>query len=241
MSNIVTNDLVGFKNMKIIQNKEYFNFSLDSVLLPNFIHFSKNTKRILDLCTGNAPIPLIMSTKTDAKIIGVELQKEIYDLAVESVRINNLSDQIEIINDDVNNIYDTFDSDSFDIVTCNPPYFKINAESLRNKNEIKTIARHEVHVNIEQILKIARKLLKNNGSLYIVHRSERIFEITNLMSKYNLEPKRVKLIYPKSNSDSNIFIIEARKNGKPGVKIEKPLIAHNNDGSYSEETLNCFK
>ena len=236
---IIINDLLNYSNLKIIQNKDYFNFSLDSVLLPNFVLLSPNTKNILDLCTGNAPIPLILSTKTKANIIGVEIQKEIYDLAKKSVKLNNIN-SISLINDDVKNITKKFETDSFDIITCNPPYFKCNENSILNDNDIKSIARHELKVNIEDIIRISKKLLKNGGSLNIVHRTDRLIEIIDLMKKNNLEPKRIQFIYPKKNNDSNIVLIDGRKNGKPGLKILKPLIVHNEDGSYTKEVLNLF-
>ena len=100
----VVNDLLGYKNFKIVQNDEWFVFSLDSVLLPNFVRLNKSDKAILDIGTGNAPIPLILSTKTDAIIYGIEIQKDVYDMAVESVNLNSCSNQIKLINDDVNNI-----------------------------------------------------------------------------------------------------------------------------------------
>lgn len=238
---IVVNDLLNYSNLKIVQNKDYFNFSLDSVLLPNFVHFNKKDLKILDICTGNAPIPLIMSTKCDSNIIGVEIQKEIYDLAVESVKLNNLEDRISLYNMDANEFAKNERSDSYDIITCNPPYFKINEETLKNEEIIKTNARHETLINIEQIAKIAKKLLKNNSSLFIVHRSDRFTEIINTLKNHNLETKRVRFIYPKDNMDSNMVLIEARKNGKPGLIVEKPLIAHNADGSYTKEVLDMFQ
>ena len=237
----VINDLVGFKNRKIVQNKEYFNFSLDSIMLPNFIHFNKSIKKVLDLCTGNAPIPLVISTKCDAEIIGVEIQKEIYDLAIESIKINNLEDKIQIINEDVNNLCNYFDSDSFDMITCNPPYFKLNERTLRNENEIKMNARHETLINIDQICNISKKLLKNNCPLYLVHRTDRLVEIFEALKKNNLEPKRIRFIYPKEDSKSNMVLVEARKNGNSGLIVENPLIAHNNDGSYTDEVLEMFQ
>lgn len=240
-SNVVINDLVGFKNLKIIQNKEYFNFSLDSVLLPNFIHFNKSINMIMDICTGNAPIPLIMSTKTNSKIIGVEIQDEIYDLAKKTVELNHLENQIQLIHDDANNLIDYYESDTFDIITCNPPYFRVNEKSLRNDNEVKCNARHETLINLEQIIKIARKLLKNKGSLYIVHRTERLSEIMYLMKRNNIEPKRVRFVYPKQGTESNIVLIEGKKDGNLGLKVETPLIAHNEDGSYSAEVLKMFE
>ena len=156
----VKNRLLNYTNMDIMQDTDYFNFSLDSVLLPNFVTLNKNTKNIIDFCTGNAPIPLILSTKTDAKIIGVELQKEIYDLAVESVEINNLQDRINIFNYDVKEIDKIFETESFDVITCNPPYFKYTENSNINKNDIKTLARHEITLNLNDIFKVAKKILK---------------------------------------------------------------------------------
>ena len=234
------NDLVGYKNLKIVQNNDWFKFSLESVLLPCFVIINKNTNNILDLCTGNAPIPLVLSTKTKAKIYGVEIQKDVYDLAKKSVDINDLSKQIEIINDDVKNISNKFESDTFDIITCNPPYFKDVDTSKKNDDIHKIIARHEVNLNMDDIAKVVRKLLKNDGKFYLVHRTERFLELTNLLMSYNIMPKRVRFIYPKEDSESNLFMLEAVKNGKVGLKLESPLYVHNNDGSYKDEILKMF-
>ena len=197
------NDLVNYKNIKIIQDKNYFNFSLDSVLLPNFVTLNPNTKMILDLCSGNLPIPLILSTKTNANIYAVELQQEIYYLAKETLKINNLENRITLYNDNAKNMTNKFETDTFDLITCNPPYFKYNNTSLINKNRVKSIARHEIEINIEDVIKISKKLLKNGGSLSIVHRTERLIEIIELMRKNNIEPKRIRFIYPKEKSNIN--------------------------------------
>lgn len=235
----IINDLLYYKDLKIVQNKNYFNFSLDSVLLPNFVIINPNTKKILDLCTGNAPIPLILSTKTKASIIGIEIQKEIYDLAIESIKINK-KDSIEIINKNAKDIINDYETDTFDIITCNPPYFKYTENSKINDNDQKTIARHEKYIKLEDILKISKKLLKNGGSLCMIHRTDRLIETIELFKKYNVEPKRIQLIYPKEDSESNLFLIDGRKNGNSGLKILKPLFIHNEDGSYREEVLEMF-
>ena len=234
------NDLVNYKNIKIIQDKNYFNFSLDSVLLPNFVTLNPNTKMILDLCSGNLPIPLILSTKTNANIYAVELQQEIYDLAKETLKINNLENRITLYNDNAKNMTNKFETDTFDLITCNPPYFKYCDTSLINDNIIKSIARHEIEINIEDIIKISKRLLKNGGSLSIVHRTERLIEIIELMRKNNIEPKRIRFIYPKENTESNLILIDGKKNGNPGLKILPPLVVHNNDESYTEEVLKMF-
>ena len=237
----VTNYLLGYKNLKIVQDNEMFNFSLDSVLLPNFVTINKNISKILDIGCGNAPIPLILSTKTKAEILGVEIQKSVYELACESIIINNKQDQIKIINQDINDFYKNEETDTYDIITCNPPFFKYIETSNINKNDYKTIARHEVTLNISQLFTIAKKLLKNNGVIAIVHRPERFVEIIEEMKKNNIEPKRVQFIYPKIDMEANIMLIEGTKNGKPGLKIMPPLYTHEKNGEYTETIKKYFE
>lgn len=237
----VTNYLLGYKNLKIVQDNEMFNFSLDSVLLPNFVTINKNISKILDIGCGNAPIPLILSTKTKAEILGVEIQKSVYELACESIMINNKQDQIKIINQDINDFYKNEETDTYDIITCNPPFFKYIETSNINKNDYKTIARHEVTLNISQLFTIAKKLLKNNGVIAIVHRPERFVEIIDEMKKNNIEPKRVQFIYPKIDMEANIMLIEGTKNGKPGLKIMPPLYTHEKNGEYTETIKKYFE
>ena len=237
----VINYLLGYKNLYIMQDNEMFHFSLDSVLLPNFITINKNTKKILDIGCGNAPIPLILSTKTDANIIGVEIQKDVYNLAKESVEYNKLSDKIEIINADINEYYKNIEVGSIDIITCNPPYFKYKKDSNINESEYKTIARHEVALNLEQLLSIGKILLKTNGIIGIVHRPERLVDIINEMKKNNIEPKKMQLVYPHKDEEANILLIEGRKNGKPGLKILPPLYSHKDDGNYTDEIKKFFE
>lgn len=233
----VKNYLLGYPNTYIMQDSEMFNFSLDSVLLPNFVTLNPTTNKILDIGTGNAPIPLILSKKTKAKIIGVEIQKDVYDLAVETVSINNLEEQIELINDDINNFYKKIESDTFDVITCNPPFFK-NVKL--NDSKYKTYARHEESLTLNQIFKVARKLLKNNGVIAIVNRPERLIDIITEMKNNNIEPKKMQLVYPYKEKNANILLIEGRKNGKPGLKILPPLYSHDNDGKYTEEIKKYF-
>ena len=236
-----TNYLLGYKNLKIIQDNEMFNFSLDSVLLPNFITINDSTKNILDIGTGNAPIPLILSQKTKAHITGIEIQKEVSNIAKKTIKLNNLENKINIINDNIKEDYKKATPEYYDIITCNPPYFEVKKTSKFNKNDYKTIARHEVTLKLEDILKIARKLLKNGGTLGLVHRPERLIDILTTMRNYNIEPKKIRLIYPGKNKESNILLIEGKKNGKKGLKILPPLYSHNQDGTYTEEIQKYFK
>lgn len=237
----VLNDLLEYNNLKIYQNTNMFSFSLDSVLLARFVIINKNVKKILDIGTGNAPIPLILSTLTNAKIVAIEIQKDVYDLARKNVIYNHLQDRIDLINGDINEQVKTWNTEMFDIITCNPPFFKVTENVKLNESEYKKIARHEIKLTLEQIIKISKKLLKNNGSLNIVHRPERLIEIITLMKNNGIEPKRIKLIYPKTGENANILLIEGVKMGKSGLKIEPPLIVHNIDGSYTDEVINLFK
>ena len=237
----VIHDLLNYNKLKIIQNSDWFNFSLDSVLLPNFVTLNKNIKNVLDFCTGNAPIPLILSTKTSAKIYGVEIQKEVYELARRSIELNGLEERINIINEDVKNLNNIFDTEYFDVITCNPPYFKVSNSNRKNINDIKTNARHEYLLNLEEIFIIAKKILKNNGVIAMVHRPERLVEIIEEMKKNNIEPKRLQFVYPIEEKEANIILIEGRKNGNPGLKILPPLFVHNKNGEYRKEILKMFE
>lgn len=236
----VKNRLLNFSDKIIYQNDDYFAFSLDSVLLANFVTIKLSDKKIIDFCTGNAPIPMLMSFRTKARIFGVELQNEIYSMGVQSVVENKMDNQIELFNMDVKCLDTKFGAESVDIVTCNPPYFKYKEDSLVNNNDIKTIARHEVKLDLDDVLKSAKYVLKNGGTFAMVHRPDRMIEIINLMQKYDIEPKKIRLVYPKIGKEANILLIEGIKNGKSGIKILSPLFTHNNDGSYVDEIRKMF-
>lgn len=236
----VINYLLGYENLKIYQNTDMFNFSLDSILLPNFVTLNKKTKKILDIGTGNAVIPIVLSTKTKANIDAVEIQKEVFDLGVKSIKLNNLDSQIKIYNDDIKEYYKNMESDIYDTITCNPPFFKMKETSRVNKMDYKTIARHEVKLNLDDIFIIAKKLLKNNGNIAIVHRTDRLIDIIETMKKNNIEPKKIRFIYPKLESESNILLIEGVKNGKPGIKILDPIYTHDDTGEYTKEIMEYF-
>lgn len=235
------NYLLGYENLKIYQNDEMFRFSIDSVLLPNFVTLRKNTKKILDIGTGNAVVPLILTNLTNATIDGVEIQKEVYNLGVDSVKYNSLEDKIHLYNIDVNEFYKHLQSDCYDIITCNPPFFKVNEQSIMNLSDYKKIARHEITLNLDDVFHVAKKLLKNNGNIAIVHRTERLVDIIETMKKYNIEPKKIQYVYSNLNSVSNILLIEGVKNGKPGVKVLNPLYIYDENGHYTTQILNYFK
>ena len=236
----VINYLLGYKNLKVYQDTDCFNFSLDSVLLANFATLNKSVKKILDIGTGNAVIPIILSTKTSSNIDAVEVQEKSFILGKKSIELNNLKEKINIINEDINDYYLRCETEIYDLIVCNPPFFRINENSKINDSEYKQIARHEIKLNLDQLFKVSKKLLKNGGLVSVVHRPERLIEIIESMKKHNIEPKKIQFVYPKVGTESNIVLIEGKKNGNSGLKILHPLITHNNDGSYTKEIEKYF-
>lgn len=233
-------DLLGYDGIKIIQRPDMFSFSLDSTLLADFVVVQPKTKRILDLGTGNAPIPLFLSLKTDADIVGVEIQEDVCDLARRSVELNHLEQRITILNRDINGIHKEFANGWFDIVTCNPPFFKYTETSNVNKHDYKTIARHEVLVTLDDIVKEAKRLLKTRASLYLVHRTERLIEIVETLRKHKFSLKRMRFVHPRQGQSSNMVLIEASNNGNTELELLEPLYVHEGD-AYAEEILRIFR
>ena len=237
---IVLNDLLDYQGLKIYQDTEMFSFSLDSVLLANFVTLNKNIKEILDIGSGNAVIPMILSTKTNANITGIEIQRESYELGSKSIKYNKLENRLNFINEDINEYKKNNSQEMFDVITCNPPYFKVCDTSNLNKNDYKTIARHEVKLNLSDLFKNASYLLKNKGNIAIVHRPERLIEIIEEMKNNKIEPKRIRFIYPGKGKEANILLIEGVKNGNPGLKLLPPLYSHDNN-EYTVEIQKYFK
>lgn len=241
MTTELIHDLLGYNGIKIIQRPDMFCFSLDSILLADFIQTTKKTKKIVDLGTGNAPIPLFLSLKTKAHIYGVEIQEDVYDLACRSVELNNLQDQITIINDDIKNCFNHFEPNTVDIVCSNPPYFKYLPTSNINKNDYLTFARHEVKITLSEMIQVASKLLYSGGSFFLVHRSERLHEIFNELTKNKLQVKLIRFIYQKTTSnDANMVLIKATKGARTGLKVLPPLYVYNDKNEYTDEILQIF-
>lgn len=241
MTVIVKNRLLNYGDAIIYQDVDWFKFSIDSVLLANFVTIRLRDKKIIDLCSGNAPIPMLLSFKTKSKIYGIELQKEVYDLGVRSIIENKMDSQIDFINGNIKDVGNLFCSDSFDVVVCNPPYFRVNKNSYLTENKIKRVARHEVEVNLSDIFSSAKYLLKTGGIFAMVHRPERFVEIIYGMREVGIEPKRVQFVYPKDGCECNMLLIEGIKNGSVGLKILPPLVLHSIDGTYRDEIRKYFE
>lgn len=221
----VLNDLFDYDGLKIYQYEDKFKFSLDSILLAEFVELKNNTRTIVDFCTGNAPVPLILSTKTNARIYGFELQEKIYQLAKMSVRENKLESQINIIHANLTDSLEYILPESVDAVTCNPPYFKYEKnKSLINEDEEKAIARHEIAMNLEDLMTAAKYILKNKAPLYLVHRCDRLEEILDCLNKYNFKVKKIQFVYASYKKEAIMVLIKATKNGKVGsLKVMPPI------------------
>lgn len=227
-------DVLGYDNLKIYQNSDYFSFSLDSIILANYSLIRLRDKKIVDLCTGNGVIPLILSRRTKSNIIGVEIQEKLCQLANKSIEYNNLSSRIQIINDDVKN-FAIENLNYFDFVLCNPPYFKYEKNSSLNVSYEKKIARHEIMLNLSELCSCVKKMLKENGTFCIVHRSDRLMDILFEFRNNNIEPKLIQFVYENVNKESYLVLVHGQRAGKPGLKVAKPIILYNLDGSMTDE------
>lgn len=231
----VLNDILGYKNRKIYQDTDCFSFSLDSIMLANFVTIRKRDERIVDLGCGNGVIPLILSLRSQKHILGVELQSRLSEMAKRSVSYNKLDNQIEIITMDMKDFVGPKTDSLFDIVTCNPPYFKVCENSYFNLSLEKVIARHEVSITLSDVFVVAKRILKNNGNFAIVHRPERLMEILFEFRKSKIEPKRIQFVYENINKEAILVLIEGQKNGKVGLKIENPFILYDINGNKTSE------
>lgn len=214
------NDLLDY-GLSIYQDDDYFKFSIDSVLLAEFVDLKFRDKKILDMCCGNSPLLMILAQKANKDYWGIELQKSVFELAKMSVEENNLN--INLINDNVKNLGNYFKENYFDIITCNPPYFKYNNSSLINVVNEKSIARHEIEINFEEIVNLVAKFLKSNGYFYFVHRTDRFMEFVDFLHKYKFSIKRIRFVYNSEGNDACCVLFECVKNGHTETKVEKPL------------------
>lgn len=228
-------DYIGKKDLKIIQANGMFSFSLDAVLLAKFVYVPIQKGMLIDLCSGNGVIPLLLSERTKGRIRAVEIQEKLCHMAERSVHLNHLDERIDVICQDINRLSPAFLDESYDVVTCNPPYFKVSNEKDVKQNELVAGARHEIYCTLEDTVRTMSKLLKQGGKGAFVHRPKRLIELIELMKKYKLEPKRIQFVYPKRVSDANIVLIEGTKGGKPDVNVLPPLVVYEHNNEYTDE------
>ena len=224
---------------RIIQSPDRFCFGMDAVLLSGFVQV-KPGGTVLDLGTGTGIIPILLEAKTPAAhLTGLEIQEESADMARRSVELNGLSSKIDIVTGDIKEADQLFPSASFDVVTCNPPYM-VDSHGLKNPEEPKAIARHELLCTLEDVISQTAVLLKPGGHFFLVHRPFRLAEIIGTMMKYKLEPKRMQLVYPFVDKEPNMVLLEGVRGGRPRMTVEKPLIIYSAPGVYMPEIYDIY-
>lgn len=227
--------LVADEKMRIIQSPSVFSFSLDAILLAHFTYVPIKKGNILDLCTGNGAVPLLLTRRTNAHITGVEIQERLVNMAKRSVQLNEVSAKVSLIHGDLKEMQPILGHSSYDVVTCNPPYFRTPAATEYNQNKYVTIARHEVCCTLEDVIKACKLHVKPGGKVSIVHRPGRLVDIITLFRSYQLEPKRLQFVYAKQGREANTMLIEAVRDGKADLKLLPPLIIYNEDNTYTKE------
>ena len=223
---------------RIIQNPFYFCFGMDAVLLANFANIKPGSE-VIDLGTGTGIVPLLLAAKKKGSSwTGIEIQEEMVEMAQRSVQLNKdlIEGELKILCGDIKNIREMYPPAKFNAVTSNPPYMKENS-GLKNPSDNKYISRHEVMVNLEEVINAASYLLKTNGSFTMVHRPSRLPEIMELMTRYRLEPKRLQLVQPAADKAANMVLIEGIKEAGKECKILPTLNVYKENGEYTEELL----
>ena len=233
-------DDLQLKGLKIIQNLKWFCFGIDSVLLSDFVNNIKNNSFVLDLGTGTGILPILLCGKTNLKrVIGIEVQQDVAEIAKRNIELNNLKDRFNVINDNINNIDKYFGKNEFDVIITNPPYKK-NNDGVKNENKQKLISRHEILATLEDFIKVASYCLKDRGSFYMVHKVERLVDIICHMRKYKIEPKRLRFVFTNEKSKPTLVLIEGVKNARPFLKIDSNIYIYNEDGEYTTQIKEIY-
>ncbi len=227
------------KGYRLIQKPKGFCFGVDAVLLSDFAKVKKGQK-VLDLCTGSGVIPILLAAKTaGSHFMGLELQEAYADMANRSVQLNELENKVEILCGDVKDVKKLFSPASFQVVTVNPPYMTEH-HGLQNFYEPKTIARHEVALSLEDVIRAASYVLPENGSFFMIHKPFRLAEIFKVMKEYHLEPKRMRLVHPYVDKEPTMVMIEGLKGGRERITVEAPLIIYKEKNVYSDEIYKIY-
>ncbi|HEY2492326.1 MAG TPA: tRNA1(Val) (adenine(37)-N6)-methyltransferase [Paenibacillus sp.] len=225
-------------DLHIIQSDEVFSFSMDAVLLARFASVPPKG-RILDLCTGNGVIPLLLTSRTKANIEGIEIQPRLADMARRSVELNDLQEFILIREGDLRELHLEMGHGVYDAITVNPPYMPLNGSDMK-LNSHHALARHEINCTLEEVLQACSRLVRPGGKVNMVHKPQRLGELMTLMRTYRLEPKRIRFVHPRAHLEANMVLIEALRDGKPEVRIQPPLIVYNDQNEYCQEMLDIY-
>ncbi|GEO78575.1 methyltransferase small [Companilactobacillus mindensis DSM 14500] len=232
---INSQDIISNSGIIINQDKKLYSFNLDTILLYNFAKPVKKGK-VVDLCAGNGAIGLSLAAKTKAQIYLVEIQKELADLAQQSIVDNHLTEQIHLINDDLKNVQQYLNHDTIDTIVCNPPYFKLDEQTSIKENQVLAIARHELKTNLTDILSTIKMLLKENSHAFIVYRPERLSELLSVMTSQRLQPKRMRFVRSTATKDANLVLLDVTKTVKTAsLKVEPDLVIYDQNHQLTKE------
>jgi tRNA1Val (adenine37-N6)-methyltransferase len=231
---MTTTDSLFGGRLKIIQKKRGYRFSIDAAILAHHIRL-KATDIAVDLGTGCGIIPLLLSLQTpSAHIYGIEIQKDLAELASRNVRLNQMEGRITIVHADMKDFKSYLTPGTVDVVFSNPPYRKALSGRINPEME-RAVARHEIKVCLSDIVSVAESLLKRSGRFLIIYTAERVTDLILGMRTSRLEPKRLRLIHPKQRSGAILAIVEGVKYGKPGLKVDPPFIIYKPEGGYTDE------
>ena len=218
------------KNLIFYYDDNYFKITTDNLALANFIKIRKKDSLLVEFGSGLLAIPLLLSTKTDIEMVGIEKDSDASRLSNMSIKDNNLEDKLKVINDDIKNLDKYFAINSIDIIVCNPPYFLVDNESTVSNKDYLKMARHEGDMTISDVATLSKIYLRDGGSLFIVHRADRLFEIRDILIKNNLAIKEIQFVHHDLEARGKLVLIEARKSGKEhGLKVLKPVILEEGD------------
>lgn len=232
-------DLLGGR-LKILQKKRGYRFSIDSLLLTYFVQL-KEDDSVIDLGTGGGVILLVLSHRFQCgKMVGVEIQNELADMARRSVKMNNLESRIEIVSGDIGEVESLFVPQSFNAVVFNPPYRSLNSGRI-NPDPEKAVARHEIKGTLRDFLLSAKYLAKEAGSVYIIYPAVRMVELLFRMRTCGIEPKRLRMVYSSCFSEGEFLLVEGKKGGGEELKVLPPLFIYQENGGHTEEMEAVFR
>lgn len=232
-------DLIQKKGYGIIQNKEWFSYGIDAVLVSHFADIKRNST-VVDMGTGTGIIPLLLNLNHQVKrIYGIEKQSQVADMALRSVNKNDLGHVIDILHTDINDVTKHLHKSSVDTVISNPPYFK-KGNALTNDGSVKSQSRHETSGSLEDFIRVASELLKEKGTFYMVHRPMRLVDIMFYCRLYKLEPKLIQFVYPHQDKPPNILLIKCVKNGNAELKYLDNLYVYDDERNYTDQIKEIY-
>ncbi|MCD8009575.1 MAG: tRNA1(Val) (adenine(37)-N6)-methyltransferase [Lachnospiraceae bacterium] len=224
---------------RILQNPQKPCFGLDAVLLSDFTHV-KRGETVLDLGTGTGILPILLAAKTEGQsFTGLEIQKALADMARRSIGLNALEERITVEEGDLREASVRFGRAAFDVVVSNPPYMKED-QGRTSPHDARALTRHEIACTLEDVVRETARVLRVGGRFDLVHRPGRLGEIFEALHRHRLEPRRMRLVYPYADREANLVLLEAVRGGKPGMKVEAPLIIYREPGCYTREMCRIY-